>query len=32
MNRKKGLHQRHRNLVGLKRYDCTIAADDLVMG
>ena len=31
VNRKKGFHQRNRNFVGLKRYDCTIAADDLVM-
>ena len=31
MNRKKGLHQRNGDLVGLKRYDCAIAANDLVM-
>ena len=31
VNRKKSLHQSNSNFVGLKRYNCAIAPDDLVM-
>jgi hypothetical protein len=32
MHSQKGFHQGHSDFAGLKRHDCAIAADDLVMG